>query len=124
MSFLLHFAFSLTRTTSRSFQSVTARTAKKFLRFEHPTAKKLLRFYHATAKKLLRFYHATAKKLLCFYHATAKKFMRFPGLKLKRPAISHKKLLLADAKRSSCACIIFGLYCTYIRTYLHIILLI
>ena len=36
----LHFAFSLTRTLSRSFQ----RTAKKFLRFEHPTAKKFLRF--------------------------------------------------------------------------------
>ena len=61
----LHFAFSLTRTLSRSFQ----RTAKKFLRFEHPTAKKFLRFYHATAKK----------------------FLWFPGLKLKRSAISRKK---------------------------------
>ena len=51
----LHFAFSLTRNLSRSFQSVTQRTAKKLLRFEHPTAKKFLRFYHAAAKKFLRF---------------------------------------------------------------------
>ena len=38
----------------------------------------------------------TAKKFFLFYHAAAKKFLRF---------------LLADAKRSSCACIIFGLFC-------------
>ena len=65
----LHFALSLTRTLSRSFQSVTQRTEKKFLWFEHPTVKKFLRFYHAATKK----------------------FLRFPGLKLKRPAISRKK---------------------------------
>ena len=33
----------------------------------------------------------TAKKFLRFYHATAKKFLQFPELKLKQPAISHKK---------------------------------
>ena len=70
----LHFAFSLTCTPSRSFQSVTA---KKFLRFEHPTAKKFLRFYHATAKK----------------------FLRFPELKLKQPAISRKKNSCCGCKK-------------------------
>ena len=64
------------RTLSRSFQSVTQKTAKKFLRFEHPSAKKVFRFYHAAAKN----------------------FLRFPGLKLKRPAISRKKNFLQTQK--------------------------
>ena len=34
---------------------------------------------------------SSCKEALRFYHATAKKFLRFPGLKLKRPAISCKK---------------------------------
>ena len=41
---------------------------------------------------------------------TAKKFLRLVGSKCKWPARSRKKLPACGCKRSSCACITFGLY--------------
>ena len=62
-----------------------------------------------------KFLHSTAKKFLCFYRAAAKKFLQFPGLKLKATHNQQQEeLLLADAKRSSYAGIIFGLYCIFL----------
>ena len=73
-----YFAFSLTRTLSRSFQSVTAKNRKEVLALLSCNRKEVLAVSRTQAQ-------ATRNQ-------------------------SQKELLLADAK-SSCACIIFGLYC-------------
>ena len=64
-----------------------------------------------TAKKFLHFEHPTAKKFLCSYRATAKKFLRFPGLKLKQPAISLRtqKEVLARALFLGCTVYLFSM---------------
>ena len=46
-----------------------------------------------------------------FYRAAAKKILRFPGLKLKRPAISRKKNFFFQTQKEVLACALF-LGCT------------
>ena len=53
------------------------------------------------------------KKFLRFYLSPAKKFWRFPGLKLKRPAISHKKNFFLRPQKEVLAHALF-LSCTVV----------
>ena len=86
-----HFAFSLTCTLSRSFQSVTSKNRKEALAVRTSYRKEVLSFLSYNHKEVLAVSRTQAQ-------ATRKQ--------------PQEELLLADAKRSSCACIIFGLYCS------------
>ena len=66
--------------------------------------------------KFLWFEHPTAKKFLHFYHAATKKFLRFPGLELKRPAISRKNNFFLQTQKEVLARALF-LGCTVQRQY-------
>ena len=48
-----------------------------------------------------------------FYHATAKKILWFPGLKLKRPAISRKKNFLQTQKEVLARALFLGCTVSY-----------
>ena len=87
----LHFAFSLTCTLSRSFQSVTAKNRKEVLAVRISFRKEVLALLSCNRKEVLAVSRTQAQ------------------VTRNQP---QEELLLADAKRSSCACIIFGLYCT------------
>ena len=86
----LHFAFSLTRILSRSFQ----RTAKN--------RKEVLAVQTSYRKEVLALLLCSRKEVLAVSRTQAQAPLNQP----------QEELLLADAIRSSCACIIFGLYCT------------
>ena len=84
-----YFAFSLTRTLSRSFQC-HAKNRKEVLAVRTSYRKEVL--------ALLTF---SRKEVLAVSRTQAQATRNQP----------QEELLLADAKRSSRACIIFGLYC-------------
>ena len=73
-----------------SFKVSLQRTTKKFLRFKHPIIKKFLRFYHATQRRSCPFIMQPQRSSCSFQDSSS---------------------IVADTKRSSCVCIIFGLYC-------------
>ena len=86
----LHFVFSLKRNLSRSFQSVTTKNCKEVLAVRTSYLKEVLALL--TCKR---------KEVLAVSRTQAQATRNQP----------QEELLLADTKRSSCACIIFGLYC-------------
>ena len=88
---LLHFPLSLTRTLSRSFQSVTAKNRKDVLAVQTSYRRGVLTLLSCSRKEVLAVSRTQAQ-------VTRNQQQEEP--------------LLPDAKRSSCACIIFGLYCT------------
>ena len=73
----------------------------------------LSKWHAKNRKEVLAVQTSYRKKFLRFYHAAAKKFLRFPGLKVKRPAISRKNFFL-QTQKEVLACALF-LGCTVCR---------
>ena len=94
----LHFAFSLTRTLSRSFQSVTAKNRKEVL---------AARTYYR--KEVLALLSCNHKEVLVVSRTQAQATRNQP----------QEELFLPDTKRSSCVCIIFGLYFKFCNYFIH-----